>query len=275
MIENKTDESLLSDLSNLVKRERKILSDIISHLEEVNKRKLYVELGYRSLLKYCVGELKYSESAAYRRIKTLKLIKAIPEIKKEIKSGRINLSQSTLAQSLFDGRKVDALEKKMIIKEIKGKTKKRSEEIIRERLNLPAVKHFFSVEVGNKTLSKWKELKARLAHLDLTEEALLNRVLDSELKLAKMLNIDITNQRKDFHSKNQRYIPRSLRAKVFKKAGYKCERCCSVYSLEIEHIKPIGVGGKTHESNLMVLCKSCNSRSAIKSFGLDKMRKFT
>lgn len=272
MIENKADASLLSDLKVLVAKERRILADVISHLEEVNKRKLYVELGYKSLLKYCVGELKYSESAAYRRIKTIKLIKAIPEIKKDIKHGMINLSQSTLAQTLFDGRKVSEAEKKTIMKEVRGKSKRRSEEIIRERLRLPQVKQFISVEVGQKTINKWNELKARVAHMDLNEEALLNRLIDTEMNLVKLSTVNVSGKKSN--SLIQRYVSKSLRKEVFKRADYKCQRCCSVYSLEVEHIKPIGVGGKSEINNLILLCKACNTRGAIKTYGLDKMKKY-
>lgn len=276
MLENKPDSLLLGDLQKLVTTERRILSDVISHLEEVNRRKLFVELGYKSLLKYCVHELKYSESAAYRRIKTLKLAKAVPNLVSEIKKGTINLSQSALAQGLFDGRKVDKKIQKSIVQEIKNKSAKVSEDIIREKLNLPKRKSFFSIEVQDKTIEKWKEVKARFAHLDLTDEALLNRLMDFSISFvfkSKKYN-EIFETGFNSSSISQRYISKKLRAEVFERAGNKCERCCSVYSLEIEHIKPIGKGGKSDLDNLMVLCKSCNIRSAIKAYGMKKMEKF-
>tara|TARA_B100001971_G_scaffold84647_1_gene77979 strand:+ start:87635 stop:88471 length:837 start_codon:yes stop_codon:yes gene_type:complete len=277
MLSNKPDSILLGDLKKLVTTERRILSDVICHLEEVNRRKLYVELGYRSLVKYCVGELRYSESAAYRRIKTLKLSKSVPSLMGDIKRGAINLSQSTVAQKLFDGRKVDPKKQIEIIKEIKNKSAKKSEDIIREMLDLPKRKCFFSIEVKDKTLEKWNEVKARFAHLDLTDEALFNRIMDmavSSVYALKRGNDLFSNKLSGFKSSNPRYISKNLRREVYDRAGNKCERCCGVYSLEIEHIKPVGVGGKAELENLMLLCKACNIRSAIKFYGLEKMKNY-
>ena len=270
---SKSNHELVVDLKRLVQTERRILSDVVAHLEEVNRRKLFIDMGYKSLLKYCVGELKYSESAAYRRIKTIKLAKIVPDLVNEIKKGAINLSQSAMAQGLFDGRKVEKEKQKSIISEIRNKSAKKSEDIIRERLELPPRKVFLNIEISDGTKKVWNELKARSAHMDLTDEALLLRMMERSIGdfIPKLKNYSISKKQK---SNKQRYISENLKAHVFKRAKNKCERCCSVYSLEVEHIKPVALGGLSEIDNLMLLCKACNLRSAIKSMGMDKMGEF-
>ena len=61
-----------------------------------------------------------------------------------------------------------------------------------------------------------------------------------------------------------RYIPDAVRAAVLKRDGNKCVRCQSPDRLEIDHIKPVSQGGVGVESNLQVLCISCNRKKRAK-----------
>lgn len=40
----------------------------------------------------------------------------------------------------------------------------------------------------------------------------------------------------------------------------KCAKCGTDERIEIDHIKPLCLGGTNHIDNLQPLCKSCNSR---------------
>jgi hypothetical protein len=57
-----------------------------------------------------------------------------------------------------------------------------------------------------------------------------------------------------------RYIPDAVRAAVLDRDGNKCVRCQSPDRLEIDHILPVSQGGTGVESNLQVLCISCNRK---------------
>ena len=67
-----TNNELTIKLKDLVKSERKITSQILKLLCEVEKRRLFAELSYTSLIEYCCKELGYSESAANRRISAMR-----------------------------------------------------------------------------------------------------------------------------------------------------------------------------------------------------------
>jgi len=75
-----SDDSLEDQLKGLVSEERKILVQVLIHLREVERRMLYAKRGYSSLEQYCMEVLKYSGSAAARRVHSMRLAREIPEI---------------------------------------------------------------------------------------------------------------------------------------------------------------------------------------------------
>ena len=85
-------DQLLLQTKNLVQKERQINIQVLQHLQEIEKRKLYLDRGFPSLFEYAVKELGYSHSAAYRRIKTMRLCRDIPQAASKIKTGSLNLT---------------------------------------------------------------------------------------------------------------------------------------------------------------------------------------
>ena len=100
-LQNLKDQELLSQIKQLVQNERQVLTKILHHLREVERRKLFSDLGYRSLFEYAIKELHYSEGQAGRRIQAMRLIRELPEVEKKIESGELSLSNISLAQSYF------------------------------------------------------------------------------------------------------------------------------------------------------------------------------
>jgi hypothetical protein len=95
------DDELLTVTKDLVQMERTTLTKILHHLREIERRKLYSDLGCASLFEYAVKHLQYSEGQAGRRIQAMRLIKEIPEIEQKIASGALSLSNISQAQSFF------------------------------------------------------------------------------------------------------------------------------------------------------------------------------
>jgi hypothetical protein len=58
----------------------------------------------------------------------------------------------------------------------------------------------------------------------------------------------------------RRKISKGLREKILDKYGNKCAFCGTSENLEIDHIKPVSMGGDNSEENLRVLCQSCNGK---------------
>ena len=98
-------EELLTQITKLAAEERKLTAQILHYLREVEARRLFAELGFASLLDFCVRHLRYSESAAYRRISAMRLLKDIGIVDQAIASGDLSLSNAAKVQSFFRQRK--------------------------------------------------------------------------------------------------------------------------------------------------------------------------
>jgi diadenosine tetraphosphate (Ap4A) HIT family hydrolase len=66
-----------------------------------------------------------------------------------------------------------------------------------------------------------------------------------------------------FRGRNSDPIPGSLRYEVLKRAGGRCELCGASHDevpLDVDHIIPRNKGGSNDETNLQVLCRTCNAQ---------------
>lgn len=63
-----------------------------------------------------------------------------------------------------------------------------------------------------------------------------------------------------YHERYYRNPSKELRKKILKKYDNLCVSCNLAGSLSIDHIIPWFYGGLTEESNLQILCTSCNSK---------------
>lgn len=118
-----TDEQLVKDLKGFVKQERTLLTEILYHLKELDSRKLFSSLGYKSLYEYACTELQYSNDQAYRRIQAMRLLKEIPEISNQINSGTLSLSNISQAQRYFNESKTtNKVAKIEVLKQLENKS---------------------------------------------------------------------------------------------------------------------------------------------------------
>ena len=86
-----TDAALLARLTALVSQERGEVADIIAHLAEVDRREIVVDAGYPTLFDYCVKTLRYSQAAAFLRIRAARAAAQFPRILDDLRSGAIHL----------------------------------------------------------------------------------------------------------------------------------------------------------------------------------------
>ncbi len=123
-----TDRTLLIDTNALVSKEREFLTKILHHLKEIDKRKLYSDLGYSSLFDYCVRELGYSEGNAHRRIQTCRLLAAMPEIEKKIENGSLSMSNISQASTFFKQNEIEnTADKRAVMDQLENLSKKEGE----------------------------------------------------------------------------------------------------------------------------------------------------
>ena len=61
-----------------------------------------------------------------------------------------------------------------------------------------------------------------------------------------------------------------IRREVFER-DQTCTNCGSTYALEIDHRIAKALGGPSTRENLRLLCRNCNQRAAIETYGIGKM----
>lgn len=104
-LKNISNDNLLLNIKKLSSEERKITTEILHHLKEIETRKLHLKLGYSSLYEYSVKELGYSEGSAYRRINAMRLLKAVPEVESKIHNGTLSLEGASKIQKFITTQK--------------------------------------------------------------------------------------------------------------------------------------------------------------------------
>lgn len=67
-------------------------ADLLAHLGEIDARRLYAASGYPSMHAWCMGELHFSEDAAFRRIRAARTARLFPALFPAIAEGRLHLT---------------------------------------------------------------------------------------------------------------------------------------------------------------------------------------
>jgi 5-methylcytosine-specific restriction endonuclease McrA len=130
-----TDEELWQSTIKEAEVERNSTLKAIAYLQEISVRRLHLKRGYSSLHEYCVNALKYSDGAAYRRIKAMKLLEDLPEIKRSIELGSLNLTVASQLQQIIETKKkiktpLAQAEKLELFHSLEGKSKREVEKAI-------------------------------------------------------------------------------------------------------------------------------------------------
>lgn len=269
-----SDETLLRETEKLVQTEREILSALLQHLREIERRRLFSALGYSSLFAYCTGKLGYSEDQAQRRISAMRLLKELPEVEEKLQSGALTLTHLGLARAAFQREEFSREEKLQILSEIEQKPTRAAEQVLAghapveqkpdsiKAVSTERVELRFTADA--ELLEKIETLKGRLAHQhpSLSLGELFQKLCDLGLEQWDKAKAPAAPQ-----AESQAEAQRQ----VFRRAKHQCQNCGSRYALEIDHIQPRAKGGSSSPENLRLLCRSCNQRAAIEAFGLAKM----
>src|SRR4051794_3851889 len=94
--------TLLNKTKSLATAERKITLEVLHHLREIFRRRLFALRGFNSIFEYATKELGYSDASAQRRLAAMRLLTEIPEAEDKIKSGELTLTNAAQAQKLFN-----------------------------------------------------------------------------------------------------------------------------------------------------------------------------
>ncbi len=264
------DSVLVTDTKRLVTQERKITAEILRHLEEIDRRKLYVEYGHPSMVQFCIKELKYSESAAYRRLSSARLIREVPQDLPLIASGELSTTNAALAKDFFKAEGIkDLSKKKDVVSSLLGKSTREAEYLLRGQSSVQSTFRRKSI-LRRATGTDWelavtisgplKEKMERVRHIKSHTlrnwEDVLDFAMDVTLReLTKIRTPRATG------TKSRSPTP-AMKNLLLRQAEYRCQHpgCSSKSFLQMDHIEPVVRGGRTEMKNLQVLCAAHNLR---------------
>ncbi|MBN8542036.1 MAG: HNH endonuclease [Deltaproteobacteria bacterium] len=121
-----SNDNLITSVRLLVKEERRITREILDHINEVARRRLYADLGFSSIFDWLVKDLSYSESAAYRRMQAARVLLAVPEAAGKLESGALGLTVLSKVQTFIradekrTGQKMSIQEKSEILTKVES-----------------------------------------------------------------------------------------------------------------------------------------------------------
>ena len=129
-----SDDELLRRLAELLKHSRRVESDLVAHIGEVDARRLYAREAASSMFTYCTEVLHLSEHEAYLRIAAARAARKYPMLLVMLGDGRLHLSGiGKLAPHLTDGNCEEVLARAA------HKSKREIEELVAELAPKPDV----------------------------------------------------------------------------------------------------------------------------------------
>jgi hypothetical protein len=120
-----SDSDLIARLPALVQAERVAMADVIDHLVEMERRRLYLQHATSSLYRYCIERLGYAEDAALKRHRVARLALRLPQVLEELRAGTIHLTGLFLLSRYLTEPNAGNL-----LAEARGKSRRQTEELI-------------------------------------------------------------------------------------------------------------------------------------------------
>jgi hypothetical protein len=117
--------ALSARLHALAGEERSVQAEFLRHLDELDRRRGFAELGYPSLWEYCLRALHLREGAAGRRIGAMKVLRRFPQLDGALRDGRLCLSTLCVLSPVLTDENVADLTTRAAFK-----TKAEAEELV-------------------------------------------------------------------------------------------------------------------------------------------------
>ncbi len=131
-LESIPDDELLRRLAELLQQSRRVESDLVAHIAEVDERKLYAREASPSMFAYSTDVLRLSEAEAYLRIAAARASREHPILLTMLADGRLHLTAIAKLAPHLTPENRDTL-----LKRATHRSKRQVEELIAELLPRP------------------------------------------------------------------------------------------------------------------------------------------
>lgn len=306
-LEKLSDAQLLIQTRDIARKEQSYSLALIEHLLEVDARKLYATRGYDSLFKYVVKDLGYSESTAYERIRAMRLVRLVPEVREQLKSGALTLTAAAQVESFRRRENLPNSEVSAIVEEAAHKSLHEVEVLLLSRSDNPIPREKLrqiTPELQEAKLILTPELQRLILryeelHGKVPVSQILQTVLTAHLKrhdpLQRLERSEPPNEAIEESASavsvsakpcvtptgHSRYVATNTKLKLWRRAQGQCEwvdlkthsRCSSRYRLQNDHYpRPFALGGPSTYENLRLVCPAHNARFAVDVFGVERVQ---
>jgi hypothetical protein len=119
-----TDDALLQRLGELLRASRRVESDLVAHIAEVDRRRLYAREAAPSMFAYCTEVLHLSEAEAYLRIAVARASREYPVLLSLLADGSLHLTGIALLAPHLTAENREAL-----LERARHRTKRQIEEL--------------------------------------------------------------------------------------------------------------------------------------------------
>lgn len=249
----------------LSRQHRKLESQMIQILQEIEISKLHRKMGYTSLFKYACDELGLNEPIAFSFISVARTAYSVPALQQALQDERISVSRASRIVSAIDNENACELIEFATthsMRETDFEVARRNPRVSRDRMRVLSEDRVeISVSVSKETYEALKRAQDLMSH---EQNVSLGEVLE---KITQSF-LD----RRDPVRKAQRARSRKLcanrvpakidaRHEVHERDGGRCtfidrngNRCTNERWLHLHHIRPRSKGGPDTAENLATLC---------------------
>jgi len=267
-IQKLSDEALNIRLSELVKKEREILSEVLLHIQEIDSRRLYLKFSFGSMFEYLTKHMGYSAGSAQRRIDAARLGKEIKSVVSDLETGALNLAQVGLLQkSIRQKQQAVSIEiKESLLEKMKHKTFQESQVLIARDLEIEIQQSSKTTCQADEsvrleiTFSKeqWQKLEKMRSLISNSLpngswEQVLEYVSDKVIAAkTKTRGAVIEPQQRSFSVLRKQMLQKS---KGCEHQNFETKKICgSQWKLQVDHKQPRWAGGSDRPENLRMLC---------------------
>jgi hypothetical protein len=240
-----TDTELLKRIERIFVLEKKCGDAILLGLKEIKTRRLFITAGYSSLFEMLIKFYKLSETMAYQKISTLKLIESVPLAQEALLNNQVSSSTLAEVQSFINKTektsetKMPAYEKEKLVNEILDKTLKQTKEILGDKnpeLALPPDREktltseitLLQIKVERETMTLLNELKSLLSH------QIPDGNLKDLLKTMAEISIEEIKKRKGINENKRGTLEEISELKLEKNAIEKIEQQIESCTINLE-----------------------------------------
>jgi 5-methylcytosine-specific restriction endonuclease McrA len=297
-----TDQELFARLGALAAQERESVADVVEHLSELDRRANVAKTGHATLFDYCRRALRYSEHAAFLRIRAARAVRGTPRLLDDLRSGRIHLDavarlaphltpqNSDSIISLASGAsKLDVM---TLVAQLGGESRPPQRDVILPLPRAPGAERVpasgelpeviappesvrIAFTADGEMLSMLERLKSAWRHR-FPEGRLEDVIRDA---CAQCLARMTPRPRRDAAAPartgpRSRRIPAAVKAQVRERDKGRCvfvgpdgTVCGSAEFIQFDHIIPWSDGGPSTADNVRLLCRAHNLWRAKERFG--------